>query len=89
MTEDITTHISWSHHREKAALEYRLANEQYNSASVRMDSAKIKERHYETCTAAFEYLASGVMFKKFGNLTERERDIVIAASQYVVFGRIL
>lgn len=79
--------VSNTLHGQVARQEGRTARAQWEHAAGLMREADVKERHYELASLAAQYVGKGKAFEAFGKLTDRERQIAIAASHYVQFGR--
>lgn len=67
--------------------ETRTAVAEYETASVRLELARIRERSAELASQCFESVAGGRAWKSQGDLTEREREIGIAFARYAECGR--
>ena len=57
-------------------------------AHLRLEHAQVQERYYELDSAAICFIDKGALTKKFGEISNREREIAINAAFYVVFGRV-
>lgn len=74
--------------------QYRLTQEQkrtafanYNYAGCKLELMGAEERAYELASQAIEFVGDRKFSHPFGEITEREREIAIAAARYVISGR--
>ena len=65
----------------------RRARAEYERASVSLNVASSERRHAELHSQACAYWDEKRFAALFGSLNDRERDIALAAANYVLFGR--
>lgn len=73
---------------------YQLSQEQkrtafanYSYASCKLELMSAKERAAELASQAINSVGDRKFSAPFGVITDREREIAIAAARYVIFGR--
>lgn len=65
----------------------RAARNLRDYASTMLESEQAKERCAEVQTTAMSHVAQGKLAEKFGDMTERERQIAKDFTWYVTYGR--
>lgn len=75
-------------HRNIARQSVETAKALNEVASLRLERAHSHERFYELDSAAICYVGKGGLKKKFGEISNREREIAINAAFYVLFGHV-
>ena len=70
----------------EAGIKTKWAYAQFNYASAEVNIAKIEERAAEVASQAFQFVGDGGLQKRFGALSDREREIGIALARYAAYG---
>ena len=84
---DINEMLGRSFRKQVTTVEVYRARAESEAAGRGYDLAEIRDRQAELASQAFEYVAKGKLVEKWGELTDREREIGIAFSRYAVYGR--
>lgn len=75
-------------HYELTQEKKRTAYAEYNYTGSKLELCGIKERNAELGSQAFQYIAKGELQKRFGEITDRERELGLAFARYATYGRI-
>lgn len=70
-----------------AVIESKAAASGYEAAQYALELARSRERNAELASQAFEHVGKGALFQKWGELTDREREIGISFARYSAYGR--